>query len=369
MQVAVVGLGQAGSNIADEAKKLGFLTGAINYSQKDLDAVDVHHKLRLLGSDGVGKNREEAIRLFKDQWQIATSFINDNFSNADLIVFAFSSSGGSGSGISPILLDVARGTMPDKIFSTIVIIPELTEATTSQINCLSAFAELSSVDVSIFPVDNQQVRNSNPDIGKNKIYEIANKTAINLLEKAISYTNKKSKHGNFDKKDFLTVINTGGIGTIAEVDITALGNSVNLTSQGVAQKVKESWNNNTFVPIEPIKATRAAIIFDGQEALMSHIRHDLMFEGFANGMPIDLFEGNYHESNGKIISILTGLEWCSKRLNDIERLINSNKDKLEAALSNQSAYQSDTFYLLDKIRKMPESKKNVTDILNKYIKR
>jgi cell division GTPase FtsZ len=369
MQVAIVGLGQAGSNIADEAKKLGFLTGAINFSQKDLDSVDVHHKLRLLGSDGVGKNRDEATRLFKDQWQTAASFINDYFSNADLIVFAFSSSGGSGSGISPILLDVAKGIMPDKVFSAIVIMPELTEATTSQINCLSTFSELSSVDVSIFPVDNQQVRNMNPDVGKNKIYELANKTAINLLEKVVSYTNKKSKNGNFDKKDFLNTLNTSGIGTITEVDIATLGNSVNLTPQGVSQKVKDSWNNSVFVPIELNKVTRAAIIFDGQEVLMDHIRHDLMFTDFVNGMPLDLFEGNYHESNGKIISILTGLGWCSKRLNDIEKLINSNKDKVESVLVSQNFYQSDANSLLSKIRKTPEVKKNVTDILNKYIRR
>lgn len=369
MQIGIVGAGQAGSNVADEANKLGFLTGAINFSQKDLDSVNVHHKLRLLGSDGVGKNREEAIRLFKDQWQTASSFINDNFSNCDLIVFAFSSSGGSGSGIAPILLDIARSTMPDKVFAAIVIIPELTEATTSQINCLSTFSELSSVDVAIFPVDNQQVRNINPYVGKNKIYEIANKTIINLLEKVVSYTNKKSKNGNFDKKDFLTTLNTGGIGTISEVDIATLGNNINLTPQGVAQTVKDSWSNSIFVPIEQQKVTRAAIIFDGQEVLMDHIRHDLMFTDFANGMPIDLFEGNYHESNGKIMSILTGLEWCSTRLNDIEKLLNSNRDKVESVLVSQNVYQSDTNSLLNKIRKVPEVKKNVTDILNKYIKR
>jgi len=366
MQVAVIGLGQAGSNVADEADKLGFLTGSINFSQKDLNAVNVQHKLRLLGSEGVGKNRDEAIRLFRSQWETAQSFIVDNFSNSDLIIFSFSSSGGSGSGIAPILLDVMSNTMTDKTFIAFAILPELSEATTGQINCLNTFSELSRQSVAIFPIDNEQIRKMNPNIGKNKLFEISNKESIGLLQKIISYTEKYSKNGNFDKKDLLTVLDTQGMATIAEVDITTLGHSINLTFDGVAQKVVESWQNTVFTPLEFDKITRSAIIFDGQEILMEHVRHEIMFKDFANP-PLDIFEGNYHEKNGKILSLLTGLTWFSKRLNDIERLIKTNKNKVESALEEQAVYHTDSSDLLLKIRKNPE-KKNVMDILSKYIK-
>lgn len=366
--LGVVGLGQAGANIAQEAFNLGLLSGAINFSQKDLDSVDVKHKLRLLGSEGVGKNRDEAITLFQTQGETALRFIQDHFSNCDIIVFAFSSSGGSGSGISPILLDVVTNMMPEKTFVAFAVLPELSEATTSQINCLKTFEELSGLNIAVFPIDNQQVRNQTPHIGKNKLFEISNKNSVYLLNKLVSYTEMHSKNGNFDKKDLLTVLATQGIATITETDIATIGSNINLTPQGVAEKVRKSWFNSLFTPIEQEKVTRAAIIFDGQESLMDHIRHDLMFSEFIHGMPIDLFEGYYHASTGKVISILTGLSWCNSRLQDIETLIMSNKDKVESVLLSQVIYQSNANDLMSKIRKQPEKekKKSMMDILSKY---
>ncbi|TVY09944.1 hypothetical protein [Paenibacillus cremeus] len=366
--LGVLGLGQAGSNFAEEASKYGIVSGVINYSQKDLDSVDVKHKLRLLGSEGVGKNRDEAIALFQDQWEIALKFIQDHFSNCDVIAFAFSSSGGSGSGISPILLDIATNSMPDKTFIAFVVMPELSEATSSQINCLKTFEELSGLNIAIFPVDNQLVRNQNPYVGKNKLYELSNRNSIALLYKLAMYTDMHSKNGNFDKKDFITVLRTQGIATIAEVDIAVVGQNISLTPEGVADKVRKSWANTLFTPVEMEKVTRAAIIFDGQESLMEQIRHDLMFSEFIHGMPVDLFEGNYHESNGKIVSILTGLAWCNSRLQDIERLNKSNQERVESMMANQMSYQSNASDLLSKIRKPveKEQKKSMLDILSKY---
>jgi cell division GTPase FtsZ len=362
--IGVIGLGGAGGNIADEAQKLGFLTGAINFSQKDLDAVDVRYKLRLSGSEGVGKNREEAIKLFNDQWETAIRFIQDNFSNEDVLVFTFSSSGGSGSAIAPVLLEILSSVMPDKVLSAFVILPDLSEAPVSQTNCLQTFEELSRLSISIFPIDNQQAKNK--FAAKNKIFEYTNKRAIELLSTIASYTEKTSKNGNFDKRDFLTVLGTSGIASISEVEIATLQKGIALSKEWVSERVVESWTNNVFVSVENEKVTRAAVIFDGQEGLLEFVSHEHMFQFFSKGMPIDLFEGNYHENNGKLLTILTGLEWCHLRLNDIEKSLESKKDNLESVLSVQNHFQSKTVDFFSKLRKQPEKKQSVLDILSKY---
>lgn len=364
--IGFLGLGGCGGNIADEAQKMGFLSGAINYSQKDLDSIEVKHKLRLSGSEGVGKNRENAIALFQEQWETASKFVQDNFSNVDAIIFAFSSSGGSGSAISPILIEIISNLMPDKVLSAFVVVPDLSEAMVSQDNCLQTFAELSRLNISIFPIDNQQVKAIQS--GKNRIYQETNSKSIELLNKIVSYTDKHSKNGNFDKKDFLTVLGTKGIATISEIELVTLNKNVELSAKGISTTVHNSLVNSVFVPVEFDKVTRAAIIFDGQEGLMELIDHELIFSKFSNGIPIDLFEGNYHESNGRLLFILTGLGWCNKRLQDIELSIEGNKDKIEAVLTNTPSYESKPSSILNTLLRRPptEKKKSVMDILSKY---
>lgn len=356
--IAVIGLGQAGSNIAEEASRHGFLTGAINYSQRDLDSVNVKHKLRLLGSEGVGKKRNEAIGLFQDQWETASSFVRDYFSNSKIIIFTFSTSGGSGSGISPILLEICQNTMPNTTFVAMPIIPEITESQTSQINCLNTFVELSKLDIAVFPIDNQQTRNSHGLAGKNKIFEITNQSAISYLSKLVSYTTMHSKNGNFDEKDLITVLDTPGIATIAECDIATL--SSNISPQGVSSKIAQSWESSVFTPVSSKRIERAAIIFDGQDTLMEYVQHNLVFEDY---MP-ELFEGNYHKSNGKVTSLLTGLPWSFKRLYDIQESLKIYKNQQESIAATNEALFTPTVAVSNMTKKV--EKKSVLDILNKY---
>jgi cell division GTPase FtsZ len=366
--IGVLGIGGAGGNIAEEAQKRGILAGCINFSQKDLDCVDVRYKLRLTGSEGVGKNRVEANILFQEQYDSVMKFISANFSNLDVLLIAFSSSGGSGSGISPLLIDILLNHYSNVVISAMVVIPDLTEATVSQANCLSVFEELSRLPISIFPIDNQQVKKEHS--AKNKVFDITNSRAIDLLAKVASYTEKTSKNGNFDKKDFLTVLGTKGIATIGESDISVLTKNMQLSTSWVAEKVNESWDDGVFVPIQRDKVTRAAFIFDGQEGLMEYLDYVECFKGFAYGSPIDVFEGYYHESKGKIITILTGLAWCNTRLQDIERSMETNKDNVESMLIEQDIYQSRSVSVLDRIRKPTNAgKQSVSDILSKYNKK
>jgi cell division GTPase FtsZ len=365
--IGILGNGQTGNVLADIASNMGFVhTAAINTSKADLDSVDLKNKLKLNGSEGVGKNRNVAQSILQDQYELIIDFVQEHFAHTDIIAVAFSAGGGTGSGMSPLLLDILSNTMPDKVFIALVVMPDESEVTVNQINTLKTFEELSKLNVAVFPIDNQQVKNAIPNIGKNKLYEIVDNKAISLLYKIASYTEKFSKNGNFDKKDFLTVVNTKGIGTISEIDIATVGDTVDLTANGIAKKINESWNQSVFTPIEYSQVTRAGIIFDGQDSLMEYIQHNLLFDKFNNGMPIDLFEGYYHEQNGKVLTILTGLQWCYKRLNNIERALESNKDNVESMLASTSNFISKSGDLMNKIRKTPEKKRSIDDILSRY---
>lgn len=364
--IGVIGLGGCGGNVADEASKLGIYAGAINFSQKDLDSLEnVKLKLRILGSEGVGHNRNESISLIHEHYEMVVSFVRDNFSHIEVIFLATSSSGGSGAGMIAILVDILSSIFPEKVFVVIAILPDYSEVPASQANCSATYEELSKLNVCVFPVDNNQARVVHSVNGKNKIYEITNKSIASIIQKIWSYTEKFSKNGNFDKRDFITIVNQKGIAIATEVDIASL--NANVSSTGIAKMVQDSWEKSIFAPIEFEYVTKAGIILDSQEALMEHIDIELIFEKFSNGMPIDLFEGNYHDQNGKVITILSGLPWCKTRLNIVDELIDKNKDNIRNTIAANQEYQSKSTEVLSNIRKpVQQEKRSVSEILNKW---
>lgn len=372
MSIAVIGLGGAGGNIANEASKLGISAGAINFSQKDLDSLDeVSHKLKVMGSDGVGHDRLLAIELIQQHYAVVLKFMKDHFSNPsiDIIFLPFAASGGSGSGIAPLLTHLLCYEMQDKIIVPMPILPDESEVLIAQTNTYNAMNELSKLDVCILPLDNNQVRLTHK-VFKNRLYEVANNTAISLLYKIVSYTEKSSKTGNFDNKDLITVFRQKGIAAIAEVDISPVP-KLEISTKGISELVFLSWETSIFAPIEYDQVAKCAFIFDGQEDLIQFIEYRSIFSKFTRGVPLDIFEGYYHEHNGKIITILTGLPWCKTRVEEIDRLIEEGKEKAEIVIKNMEneQFKAKTHDFSDKLRtngnKTPKNG-SIMEILGNY---
>lgn len=367
----VIGFGGAGGNIADEAAKRGFLSGSINFSERDLKSLkNVKHKLKLLGSEGVGHNRNEAISLLAEHHELAISFVKEHFINpsVDIILIPFSTGGGTGAGIAPILIELCANEFPDKVFVAIPIIPDNTEVTMSQTNCSKTFEELSRLNVAVFPVDNQKVRNRYPHIGRNKLWEKVNSHVVDMFEILYRYTERHSKDGNYDRKDLINTLLTSGIGIIAHVNINCtVDGVVDLSKNGVAQRIKQSWEDSIFAQVEYDRVVSAAIITDGDENIMSFIDPSIIFDEFSNGNPIDLFEGNYHDGSGEVLTVLTGLAWSKSRMIKVDELIREGETKIKTILNQSSTdtYQSSATDIINRVRSK-SGNSSIADILGKY---
>ena len=371
--IAFLGLGAAGSNIADEAKKEGFEGFAINYSQKDLDSLEhimEEDRLKLVGSEGVGKNRQEAIRLITKNWERATSFLQENLASPyiEVVVVCFSTGGGSGSGMAPILLEILMNEMPEKTFVAVPILPDLSEVVVNQMNSIRTCEELSKLALCVFPLDNEKVKGQPGAQGKNRLYETANRNLVYLFKRLEGYTEKHSKHGVMDQKDLRAILSTKGVGLIAETDLAKLVDVQHVTEKGVARAVQASWDESIFAPISYRSILRAGFIFDGQEALMDALRLPVVFSEFENGMPMDLFEGYYHEEKGTVLSVLSGLSWFNERMKKSEALV---KARQAQGVVEESTYNSNLEDVALNIRKPVKSKKkrgSASDIISKYIR-
>ncbi|MGG0754914.1 hypothetical protein [Brevibacillus laterosporus] len=251
--IAFIGCGGAGGNIADEASKAGFVTGAINFSKQDLDSLDnVQLKLRIPGSEGVGHDRDEAKRLLSKHYKMCIEWIIEHFSNPsiEVIIFATSSGGGTGSAITPMLVELMKQMMPEKTYSVIVVTPDLSEVDNIQANTLDTIGELSGLDLSIVPLDNNQIKKYSNIGTKSEIYLLTNTTVINHLAMLHGYTEKASKNGTFDKRDFKTTFKTKGILTFSEFDIfSTVNNTFNISAELVADRIHEEWQKSIYVPV------------------------------------------------------------------------------------------------------------------------
>lgn len=360
---AFVGVGQAGGNIANLASKKGFKSLAINYSQKDLDSLDsVGEKLKLIGTEGVGKRRNDAIVSMPQNIESLQSFLEHNLSSPkiEIIVIVFAAGGGTGSGLSPLLIELISSEFPNACLVACPILPDERESPVSQYNTIKLSEELSPLNIAVLPIDNHKVENAT---NKSQLFRRVNEEFIDLFDEVLSYTNKESVNGIIDKKDLLEIFKTPGVCMIARTDLAKLAEGkVDISPEGVSKKIKQSWNQSIFATPEYTGIESMGIIFDGQESLMGHISHEKIVEDFECYPPY-IYEGYYGESKGKVITLLSGLSWYSSRLNEIENLFENQT----------SDYKNDSNIYLSKLENgLPEKPKksekvgSALDILSKY---
>lgn len=370
MFVSFLGLGQGGGNIVDEAAKRGIYSAAINFSQRDLDSLEyVENKLKAIGSEGIGKQRKEALHLMNNNWDLTTKFVQEHFSHPsiEIIFVPFSTAGGSGSGIAPVLISLLKEMMPNKVFVAMPIIPDIDESFLNQKNCLETFEDILEIDVCILPIDNQKVRKELKTTGKNMLYKKVNSSVIDIIEDVVSFTDKNSKYGVLDKKDLKSVFMTKGIATIGKTEIANLSGQFNLIDESFAQYIHNSWRDSIFADIEEggnIKS--AGIVFEGQEILMEYLNLKSIFSIFENKMPINLYEGYYTGNKGTVLTILTGLSVCKTRLDVIDQSLSQTNSLMRNFNSNET-YKSNSLSEVENLSQNKKEKvKDISSIINKF---
>ncbi|MEM4994985.1 hypothetical protein WKH56_20685 [Priestia sp. SB1] len=374
--VVVVGLGGGGSNVADEFSKRGFLGVAINYSSQDLGSLTyVHDKQKLLGSDGLGHDRQSAIELISEHTDVLTSFLHKHCERAEVIIVCFSTGGGSGSGLSTLVISILSNMYPEKAVVAIPIIPHNEESTTALINNQQVFEELSNIEgICIAPVDNQKAKSNCLSIGKTKIYNLTNQSIADHFYALYSYTNESSKSGSFDKKDFINLFKQEGYCSIAEVIDVAYWlekEKLSLNPNNMKKLLRAVLNESMFAPIEYDSIGKAAIIIDTEDEDVIDNIDNSIFDDFAN-RPIDVFEGIYNnEQSNFLMVVLTGLSMCQTRLSEIDAILEKRQKELENLPRTNTAFKS-KFSSLSLPSNKPVQKKekmSTQDILNMYRKR
>lgn len=296
-QFGIIGLGQCGSNIASLFEKKQYTTVYVNTSQEDLNSIKGVHKIAIPGAEGAAKDRKRVIKLamesFPDIIEKVQSVIIQKY-----ILIIFSSSGGTGSGLSiPILRYFSQS---GKVCIPVVVLPDDSiESTKACENAYNTCAELMSIQGlgATFLLDN-----SNDD--KFAI----NRKFVNEFDTFINIKNS-SIYGNIDIAERKQILSCPGISVIGKVSKT----------KSTASDIVHSLHNGIYAKIESKTAVYLGISTSNRSLDISSITKE--FTGI-----YDVFSGT---SEATTISIVSGLQYPLKR---IERF----KNKFEEAVQNMN---------------------------------
>ena len=226
-QFGILGLGAAGSNIANLFENKGYNTMYINSSIEDLNCIKGVHKVMIPGAEGAAKDRKRVLQLamesFGDIVQKIESVITQQY-----VIVVFSAGGGTGSGLSiPILKYL---TQIGKTCIPVMILPDRQSSAKINENAYNASAELMSIQGlgATFLLDNSR----------------GDKFAINSrfaceLDSFIGLKNS-SVHGNIDKAERKLILSCPGVAVIGKLS----------KGRSTAPEIIEALHNGIYAEIE-----------------------------------------------------------------------------------------------------------------------
>lgn len=166
-------IGQGAGNIVDSLLDLSKEYNAlfINTSKKDLDSLrNAKHTYHVPTAEGCGKDRRKAVGYAQSYYKQIINQLIEKFSSCDIVIFVATMAGGTGSGLTPPILGLAKQMYPDKHFGFVGVLPKNTEDIDEHVNAISCWNDImkstnEGKDISIYLLDNNK-REKESDINK-----------------------------------------------------------------------------------------------------------------------------------------------------------------------------------------------------------
>lgn len=325
-QFGILGLGQCGGNIATLFEQKQYTTVYLNTSKEDLNVVKGIHKIHIEGADGAAKDRRKVLQLATESFQNIIEKINSILTQKYILVL-FSSSGGTGSGLStPILQYLSR---TGKVCIPVVVLPdEKVESAKACENAYNACVELMSIQGlgSTFLLDN-----SNED--KFTI----NQRFVNDFDSFINLKNS-SIYGNIDMAERKQILSCPGVSVIGKVS----------KSKSTASEITHSLHNGIYAKIESKIAYYLAVSTSNKSLDINSITKE--FVGI-----YDVFSGI---SEATTIAMISGLQFPMKR---IEKFKNKFEETVQN-INNTINHQPPTIQPLQSLSFSREEFKSTTPV-------
>ena len=341
--IGFIAIGQGGGNIGQLFEEAGHTVLNMNTAPQDLATLTkAKHKYLIKGGEGCNKDRDKAKVLVMNDFDEISNRIEQTLKEEYLFAI-FTAGGGTGSGASPMLIDLLR-RKTGKTIGAICVLPSREEPLKTFINCYECFKELEEIDGigATFILDNKKAEK----------FQV-NKDFVDLFGSFIDIPNQQSFRGNIDVAEIKTMLSVRGAAIISKLTKATSDTS----------RLIQSFSQNIFAPME----RNGYIAYLG---LSSATQLELPAISKEVGLCLDIFQGENAENT---VCGLFGLTYPYTELEKMKASIEGNRDAITKSLTATSEKKlADGINFLNSLQKpmaaQPQSKEDVADVFAKYLK-
>jgi len=273
IEMAVIGVGQAGSRIAEVFHKLGYDAGVINTSSQDLEYIDVvpSNKLLLTGTlGGTGKDLDLGREIFSSNLELITDFSKGIVEGNNMVYLAVSGGGGTGSSSVEVMVPMLYefGTPVGVIY----VLPKATEDAQSKKNSLETLArlaKLSSANViaSLVVVDNARIEAIYANLSQSKFWEASNRAIVEPIDVFNHLTSRPSRFTSLDPSDFGKIVSAGDCSVYGVIEVEDY-----MSETALAESVIDSLSSNMLAEGFDLTQTRVGgVIITGSKEVLDRL--------------------------------------------------------------------------------------------------
>lgn len=383
----IIGVGNCGSQVALLAEKKYdelFDCIYINTSKSDLAMVKTESDLKFkIGGtedvEGSGKNRTKMKEYLKKD--IVSILSNEKFqecvSYKKYCVIVTSAAGGTGSGASPILLDILRSTFPDTNFILVAVLPQISASLMEHGNSLEFTNELYDVlgnDVTYMIYDNESTSNLPPT----KALEVVNANIVEDLKVLTGVDNYPTPFESIDEADMESIITTPGRLVVVRLNkgLTEKTMEDNKIDDMIVKELKKSSHAETD---RNKRVIRWGIITYFTEAVNNLYVPNLDSLQEFIGTPIERFNHNAINKEDENLNFLHVIASGMSPINDRVRKITTRINELKSALATDesskyilsgdgASYEELSKLKREEKRKGIDKEVNLSSLFNKFMK-
>jgi cell division GTPase FtsZ len=233
LDIAVVGLGQGGGNLAAQFAQFGYRAIALNTALTDLSALgDGGSRARLApeqrlyigidGYDGAGGDLNYGRECIRDNADRIRKFVSDHVAEADIVLITAGLGGGTGSAASELVLTLDDMNLPLMVLATL---PSENESGMAKVNAMRGANALVQMEgLSWIFVDNSRLAEVHADVPMDRYFETINSVIVEPLD-AFNRINSSAELvpiRSLDGEDLRRLLLAGGVINYASIELPLL---------------------------------------------------------------------------------------------------------------------------------------------------
>jgi len=335
----VIGLGQAGSRIAETFSDFGYDVCVLNTAEQDLEYIDLPDSKKLFlpfSLGGAGKDLDNGRQAVEQNAEKIMDFVSTKFDNSEMLILAISGGGGTGSGGAESLVGLLKSL--GKPLGVIFILPMESEDSLSKHNTIVTLGKLSQmaatdVITSLMVTDNAKVELIYPGLSKADFWPTANKAMVEPLHLFNNLSATPTKYDSLDSMDFGRILTAGDCTIFGMMEVENY-----LEETAIAEAVINNLEESLLASDFSLKETRFGgfIITGNEKALKNLPAVNINYASHMIGEVCEsaqlvsgVYESPTEEDKIKVYTMFSGLGLPATRINILKAQAKEQMDKIK----------------------------------------